>query len=269
MMTCAHPLCSSIVRKGIVGLTGALMIVFVLGHMTGNLLIFLPPEAINSYAEFLHEAGHGALIWLSRLGLLTIFAVHIGLTISLKYENKKARPIAYAAHQPLASNWASRHMLLTGLVVLLFVVYHLLHFTAGVTDHSADWRRPIGGPGRPHLLDVHSMVVNGFQNPYIASFYIVCQIVLGMHLWHGGSSLFQSLGINRGFWKRITAWAGPVVAVIVVVGNCSIPIAIQARFIQCQADIEMKKAEIDFRNGKLPRLWSPANGGSASASQPH
>jgi succinate dehydrogenase / fumarate reductase cytochrome b subunit len=160
-------------------------------------------------------------------------------------------------------------MLLTGLVVMLFVIYHLLHFTAGVTDHSADWRRPIGGPGRPHLLDVHSMVVNGFQNPYIASFYIVCQIVLGMHLWHGGSSLFQSLGINRGFWKRITAWAGPVVAVIVVVGNCSIPIAIQARFIQCQADIEMKKAEIDFRNGKLPRLWSPANGGSASASQPH
>lgn len=269
MMTCAHPLCSSIVRKGIVGLTGALMIAFVLGHMTGNLLIFLPPEAINSYAEFLHEAGHGALIWLSRLGLITIFVVHIGLTISLKYENKKARPIAYAAHQPLASNWASRHMLLTGLVVMLFVIYHLLHFTAGLTDHSADWRRPIGGPGRPHLLDVHSMVVKGFQDPYIASFYIVCQIVLGMHLWHGGSSLFQSLGINRGFWKRITAWAGPVVAVVVVAGNCSIPIAIQARFIECHADIEMKKAEIDSMNGKLPRLWSPANGGSASASQPH
>lgn len=268
-MTCTHPLCSSIVRKGIVGLTGALLILFVLGHMTGNLLIFLPPEAINSYAEFLHEAGHGALIWITRLGLLTIFIVHIGLTISLKSENASARPIAYAAHQPLVSNWASRHMLLTGLVVLLFVVYHLLHFTAGLTDNSADWRRPIGGPGHPHLLDVHTMVVKAFQDPYIASFYIVCQIVLGLHLWHGGSSLFQSLGINRGVWRGVTAWAGPIVASVVVVGNCSIPIAIQARLIQCQPDIELKKAELDALNGNLPKLWRPAGDGPGSAPQPH
>ena len=257
MMTCAHPLCSSIVRKGVVGVTGALLILFVLGHMAGNLLIFLPPEAINGYAEFLHEAGHGALIWLARAGLILLFVIHLGVTIALKYENKKARPIGYAAHDPQVSGWASRHMLLTGIVVLLFVIYHIMHFTLGLTDSSTGWRTLVEGPSRPHYVDVHSMVVHGFRDPYIASFYILCQVVLGLHLWHGGSSLFQSLGINRGPWRAFTAWVGPVVAVVVVAGNCSIPLAIQAGCIPARIDLISAKAAIEAEKGPKPPMPVP------------
>lgn len=254
MMTCAHPLCSSIVRKGIVGITGGLLVLFVLGHMVGNLLIFLPPEAINEYAEFLHEAGHGALIWIARAGLLTLFVVHLGVTISLKMENKKARPIGYAAHDPQVSGWASRHMLLTGIVVLLFVIYHILHFTIGVTDESTKWRNLVEGPNRPHYLDVHSMVVYGFRDPFVASFYIVCQVILGLHLWHGGSSIFQSLGINRGPWRSFTSKVGPLVAMVVVVGNCSIPLAIQSGFVKSRIDILSAKAALEAEKAPPPPM---------------
>lgn len=256
-MTCAHPLCSSVGRKGIVGITGGLLALFVLGHMAGNLLIFLPPEAINGYAEFLHEAGHGALIWLARAGLLAALVIHLGVTMSLKLENRKARPIDYAANDPQVSGWASRHMLLTGVVILLFVVYHIMHFTLGLTDNSAEWRRLVEGPKRPHYLDVHTMVVVGFRDPTIASFYILCQMALGLHLWHGCSSMFQSLGINRGPWRTATAWVGPVIAVAVVAGNCSIPLAIQAGRIQSRIEIISEEAAREAEKGPRPAMPTP------------
>lgn len=217
---------SSLGRKYAMGLTGLLLVGFVLGHMTGNLLIFQGPDALNGYAEFLHEAGHGMMVWVARLGLLAIFAIHLVLAIILRNENKKARPIAYHTETALVSNWASRHMFLTGLVILVFVIYHLAHFTLGVTDISSSFRVPLEGKSRPHLLDVYAMVIKGFQNPFVSAFYILCQVILATHLWHGAASWFQSVGLNRSKWRCCTSLFGPIVALVVLVGNSSIPLSI-------------------------------------------
>ncbi len=219
---------SSLGRKYAMGVTGLLLVGFVLGHMTGNLLIFQGPEALNGYAEFLHEAGHGMLVWLARIGLLAIFAVHLVLAFILRGENRKARPIAYHTDTALVSNWASRHMFLTGLVILVFVIYHIAHFTLGVTDISSSFRVRLEGSSRPHLLDVYAMVIKGFQNPFVSAFYILCQVILAAHLWHGATSWFQSVGLNRSKWRCYTILVGPLIALVVVVGNCSIPVAVLA-----------------------------------------
>lgn len=208
------------------GLTGLALVLFVLGHMVGNLLIFAGPEAINGYAEFLHEVGHGMLIWVARAGLLLVFSIHMFLAFLIRAENKRARPVAYDSHAPQVSNWASRHMLLSGLVILVFVLYHIAHFTMGWTDLSHDWRFQLDEK-RPHYVDVFSMVVFGFRDPYIAVFYLVAQLLLATHLWHGASSWFQSVGLNRRPWRSRTSYFGPLVALVVFVGNCSIPTAIQ------------------------------------------
>jgi succinate dehydrogenase / fumarate reductase cytochrome b subunit len=217
---------SSLGRKYAMGVTGLLLLCFVLGHMAGNLLIFQGPEALNGYAEFLHEAGHGMLVWVARLGLLTIFGIHLILAFILKGENKKARPIAYHTDTALVSNWASRHMMLSGIVILLFVIYHIAHFTLGLTDISSSYRVRLEGSARPNLLDVYAMVIKGFQNLFVSAFYIVCQVILAAHLWHGASSWFQSVGLNRSKWRSCTSLVGPIIAVVVIVGNCSIPLSV-------------------------------------------
>lgn len=208
------------------GFTGLLLVGFVLGHMAGNLLIFQGPEALNGYAEFLQEAGHGLAVWIARATLLALFVAHLVLAFQLRNENIRARRVAYDQESALVSGWASRHMFLTGLVILVFVIYHICHFTLGVTDTSAEWRVRLEGNNRPHYVDVYAMVTQGFQNPFVSTFYCLCQLILGLHLWHGASSWFQSLGIHRSAWRRCTSWVGPVLALVVIVGNCSIPVSV-------------------------------------------
>ena len=217
---------SSLGRKYAMGVTGLLLVGFVLGHLAGNLLIFQGPEALNGYAEFLHEAGHGMAVWIARTGLLAIFVAHLILAFQLRRENNRARQVGYDQESALVSNWASRHMFLTGLVILVFVIYHISHFTLGVTDTSSEWRVRLEGKNRPHYVDVYAMVTKGFQDPMGSLFYCFCQILLGLHLWHGASSWFQSLGIHRSAWRRFTSWVGPILALVVIVGNCSIPVSV-------------------------------------------
>ena len=119
------PVTTSIGKKALMGVTGVLLVLFVLGHMTGNLLIFAGRDAINEYARFLHEAGHGALIWVARLGLLALFVTHLALAILLKQENRKARPVRYVVEDTIQASWASRNMLLTGLLEAPH--HHLIH----------------------------------------------------------------------------------------------------------------------------------------------
>jgi succinate dehydrogenase / fumarate reductase cytochrome b subunit len=122
---------SSIGRKIVAATTGALLIAFLLGHMYGNMKVFQGPEALNAYAAWLQ--GH-PLLWAFRAGLLTLFGAHVYLTLTLARDNRAARPVGYRRYRPRASSFFSRYMVLTGLVVLLFVVYHLVHFTFGVID---------------------------------------------------------------------------------------------------------------------------------------
>lgn len=262
---------SSLGRKYAMGVTGLLLLGFVLGHMTGNLLIFQGPDALNGYAEFLHEAGHGMLVWVARLGLIALFGIHLILAFILRGENKKARPIAYHTDTALVSNWASRHMFLSGLVILVFLVYHIAHFTLGVTDISSSFRVKLEGSGRPHLLDVYAMVVKGFQNPFVSAFYILCQLILATHLWHGASSWFQSVGLNRSKWRSCTNLVGPIIAIVVVVGNASIPVAVLAGLgknyeVQKYKEMEARYGIKQVSLGESMKESEAKNGGRAKGS---
>jgi succinate dehydrogenase / fumarate reductase cytochrome b subunit len=212
---------SSVGSKYLMALTGLGLMIFVIAHMSGNLLIYGGRDALNAYAHGLTE--HPALLWTARGGLLTIFAIHMLFALRTWQDSESARPIRYVHEDTIQAGWASRHMMLTGVVVLLFVIYHLLHFTFGVTDPS-NFKKPLLED--PKQLDVAGMVVAGFQQPLISLVYIVAQIVLGLHLWHGGSSFLQHLGLNGPGYDAVVNRVGAAVASVVVIGNCSIPVSI-------------------------------------------
>lgn len=225
------PVRSSLGTKYVMALTGLVLITFVLGHMAGNLLIFLGPDALNSYAYALKA--RPALLWAARLVLLVVFVMHIALGIRLTLWNKDARPVRYVYEDTYQASWASRHMMLTGMLLLAFVVYHLAHFTLGVVHEAdvggvsvgyLDLKEPLEGQTGRH--DVFRMVVYGFRNPIITASYLVFQVFLWLHLWHGVSSWFQSLGISHPRYQGIIRGAGPVVATLVLIGNSSIPLAV-------------------------------------------
>jgi succinate dehydrogenase / fumarate reductase cytochrome b subunit len=148
----------------------------------------------------------------------------------LTLQNMAARGTSYVYEDSVQASWASRHMMLTGLVILAFLLYHLAHFTFGWVARADT---PGGGQTNYHDLvdaagrqDVYAMVLSGFRNPWITLSYLIAQGFLGLHLWHGGSSWFQSLGLNAPRYNGVVHRIGPLVATIVVVGNCSIPLAV-------------------------------------------
>src|ERR1044071_585120 len=208
------------------GVTGIILILFVVGHLLGNLQIFLGPEWINDYAQHLRDLG--PLLWAIRLFLFAAVALHIYATIQLAIENRRARPDRYVDREYVKATFASRHMVMSGLIVFVFIVYHIAHFTVRVTDPrfvllKAD---PLGH------YDVYSMMVYGFQNYYVSAFYVIGLFLLALHLSHGSSSFFQSLGFND---KKLTprlAFGGRIFAWLLFLGYTSIPVAILLGFIR-------------------------------------
>ncbi len=217
---------SSIGRKMVVAVTGVILILFVIGHLLGNLQIYLGPEWINAYSQHLRDLG--PLLWLVRVVLLVTVLLHIYFTSLLEIENRRARPDAYKRKENVKATWASRHMVVSGLVVLAFIIFHLLHFTG----HNFNARFPLLKADPLNRYDVYSMMVYGFQNVYVSIFYIVGLFLLTLHLSHGSSSFFQSLGLNN---KRLTprlARAGRILAWLLFIGYTSIPVAILLGFIK-------------------------------------
>lgn len=212
---------SSIGRKWVVALTGLVLIGYVLGHLAGNLQIFLGQDAINQYAKGLHDLG--ALLWVVRIGLLITFVLHIVTTIKLVMENRAARPERYAVANRRQATLASRTMALSGLIVLCFVIYHLLHFTTRDIDPSFKTLRD--GLGRH---DVYHMMIRGFRNPLATAFYIVGVFLLCLHLSHGFSSFMQTLGLSSRKVNALLANGGRVLAWLIFLGYISIPIAVLA-----------------------------------------
>src|SRR5438132_379133 len=211
---------SSVGRKMIVAVTGVILILFVIGHLLGNLQIFLGPEWINAYSQHLRDLG--PLLWLIRAFLLTTVILHIYFTILLAIENRRARPEPYIDRRYVKATFASRHMVMSGLIVLAFIIYHLAHFTVRVTDRRFGLLKadPLGH------YDMYSMMVYGFQNYYVSGFYVLGLFLLALHLSHGSSSFFQSLGLND---KKLTprlALTGRILAWLLFVGYTSIPVAI-------------------------------------------
>jgi len=217
---------SSVGRKMIVAGTGVILILFVIGHLLGNLQIFLGPDWINAYSQHLRDLG--PLLWLIRVFLLITVILHIYFTILLAIENRRARPEPYIDRQYVKASWASRHMVASGLVVLAFIIFHLLHFTARKFNPQFSLLK-LDSLNRS---DVYSMMVYGFQNVYVSIFYIVGLFLLTLHLTHGSSSFFQSLGLNN---QRLTprlAIGGRVFAWLLFIGYTSIPVAVLLGFIK-------------------------------------
>src|SRR5215831_6798509 len=204
----------------IVAVTGIILILFVIGHLLGNLQIFIGPAWINGYSQHLRDLG--PLLWVIRLFLLAAVVVHIYVTIQLAIENRRARPQAYANREYVKATFASRHMVMSGLILLAFIIYHIAHFTVRVTDPrfvllKAD---PLGH------YDVFSMMVYGFQSYYVSGFYALGLFLLMLHLAHGLSSWLQSVGLNNQKLNPRFALGGRIFAWLLFIGYMSIPVAI-------------------------------------------
>ena len=210
---------SSIGKKITVAITGLILIVYVLGHLLGNLQIYLSPDRLNTYAEFLHALG--PLLWLIRVFLLAAFVIHIVATVQLTLQNRQAKPQKYAVAGYQKSTVASRTMIVSGLIVLCFVIYHLLHFTVQTTNPEFHELRDSVG-----RHDVYRMVVLGFQQPLISLFYALSLFLLTLHLSHGFASVRQTLGINNRKLAGFVSTGGQTLAWVVFAGYVSIPLSI-------------------------------------------
>jgi succinate dehydrogenase / fumarate reductase cytochrome b subunit len=210
---------SSIGKKYVVAVTALLLILYVLGHLAGNLQIYMGPDRINTYAKFLHDLG--PILWVIRVILLAAFVTHIVATIQLAQENRLAKPQKYAVAGHQRSTMASRTMIISGLIVLCFVIYHLLQFTAQVTDPA--FRELHDSIGRH---DVYRMLILGFGHPLVSLFYVVALFLLTTHLSHGFASVVQTLGINNRKIANVVSTGGQTLAWVIFAGYISIPVTI-------------------------------------------
>ena len=205
---------SSLGRKVVMAATGIILFGFVVGHMVGNLQIYLGPEALNAYGVFLREFLHGTGIWIARGTLLAAVGLHIWAAVTLTLESWAARPKGYRAVSHRESTYASRTMVWSGPILALFIGYHLAHFTLG-TAH-------------PDFVegDVYHNIIVGFSVPWVSAFYIAAMLCLGLHMFHGIWSMLQTLGLSHPRWNRLRFAFSALSTALVVVGNISIPVAV-------------------------------------------
>lgn len=215
---------SSLGKKYIMAVSGCVLFLFVVGHLVGNLQIFLGPEAINRYGHFLQS--NLELVWPARLFLLLMLILHIWSAAKLSRENKAARPVAYAEFKPIGSSYASRTMLMSGIIVFVFIIYHLLHYTAEVryVNFTGQSFVDFVDPEKRH--DIFKMMVVGFNNVWVSVFYILGIGLLCLHLSHGVSSMFQSLGLKNKVYGLFLDKLAVVVAWLIFLGYISIPVSI-------------------------------------------
>jgi succinate dehydrogenase / fumarate reductase cytochrome b subunit len=206
-------------KKALMAVTGVILFGYVVGHLVGNLQIYSPDHAqINRYAAFLHDPSRTTLLWGVRLLLIAAVILHIVASVQLWAQNRSARPIGYVKKNNVPGAYAARTMIWSGPIIAAFIVFHVLHLTAGSVLPLQEV-----GPDQP---DVRANVIAGFQHPAIAGFYILAMALLCMHLYHGLWSMFQSVGLSHPRYtpglKRIAA----ICAILIAVGNISIPIAV-------------------------------------------
>lgn len=205
-------------KKAVMAVSGVVLLAFVVGHLAGNLQIFLGAEKLNDYAALLHRAPE--LLWLARVLLLIALAVHVIASVQLVLANRRARPIPYAVKRDIETNYAARTMAISGPLVLLYVIYHLAMFTFLAI-----------GPGYSPT-DVYRNVVSAFQSPAISGVYIVAMLLLGMHLYHGAWSMLHTLGVSSPRYRRLRRVMAPAFAIAVTAGYVSIPLAVLAGIVR-------------------------------------
>ena len=201
-------------KKIVMAITGVILLLFVIGHMVGNLQIYEGRERLNAYGQLLHSLSE--VLWAVRAVLIVSVVLHIIATVQLALRNKAARPVGYSRREAINSSYASRTMYWSGPIVLAFVIFHLLHLTAGYIVPGAAF---IEG-------DVYHNVVSGFQVWWISAWYIFAICLLGLHLRHGIWSMFQSVGLNHPRFTPLLKQAALWITVIIVIGYISIPISV-------------------------------------------
>jgi succinate dehydrogenase / fumarate reductase, cytochrome b subunit len=214
---------ASIGKKVVMAVTGVILFGYVLGHLLGNLQIYLPftgvpsTEPINIYAAFLHS--HTFMLWAVRALLLVSVALHITASVQLWRLKQEARPIAYVKKDDIPTSYAARTMMWSGPIIAAFVVFHVLHLTVGTVLPIEEG-------------DVRANVIGGFEHPAVAIFYIIAMALLCMHLYHGLWSMFQSVGLNHPRYTPLLKRFAAVFAWFVAIGNISIPVAVMAGFLK-------------------------------------
>ncbi len=214
----------SLVKKFVMAATGLVLALFVLGHMLGNLQVFAgSPGPLNRYAHFLQSLGE--LLWLVRIFLLGCVVAHVWMAVLLTLENRRARPVGYTQDATVQASYASRTMIWSGLIVLAFILFHLAHYTLQII-HPIFKSLEYVNNGE-HIHDVYAMVLVGFSYPAVVAFYVVAIGLLCLHLSHGVSSLFQSLGLRNDKWRGWLNKVALAYAWIIFLGFIVVPLAVQ------------------------------------------
>ncbi len=222
-------------------LTGLVLVLFVLGHMLGNLQIFLGADVINAYAYKLHHLLPASILWAIRLFLLACVGIHIWMAVWLTLDNRKARPQKYADDKMVQASYSSRTMRMSGIIILAFAIFHIAHFTVrsvpgmqydepGVIDPSEVPLVKHGGiithEGEVVMtFNVNDMMIDGFQVWWVSAFYMIATGLLCMHLAHGVSSMFQSVGLRNKLWRVRLDRIALLYGWVIFLGFASIPAA--------------------------------------------
>lgn len=229
-------LCSSLIRfwksaigkKLVMAVTGLILLGFLLGHMTGNLLIFQGRSGINGYAEFLHTVMHGWGLWFARGILFVAFVLHIVTAVQLTRKNREAKQVRYACDATMQVSRGARMMIWSGLAILAFVVIHLMHFTIRINPELAN----MADPTDPDRHDVFGMVIKGFHNPVAVLIYVLAITILCSHLAHGIASALQTLGLLSYKTRHAAKRLGLAISILLWVGFLSVPLLIATGVIQ-------------------------------------
>ena len=192
--------------------------------MSGNLLVFVSPEAINAYAKKLKTLPLN-LLWVIRIVLLACVVAHVGTAIALTRANRAARPNNYRVKATIQASYASRTMPMSGMIVLSFIIFHILHYT---THSIFDYSQLYYQSGSEEYFNVYNMIVLGFSKWYVSLFYIIAVALLCLHLPHGFSSMFQSLGLRNQKWRGPLTRVAQAYSLIIFIGFISVPIAVMA-----------------------------------------
>jgi succinate dehydrogenase / fumarate reductase cytochrome b subunit len=210
-------------KKAVMAATGVVLFGYVAGHLLGNLQIYATDaQRINRYAAFLHSPANAGPLWIIRAFLLACVVLHVTASAQLWLQNRAARPVGYHKKDDVPASYAARTMIWSGPIIGAFIVFHVLHLTAGKILSLEDV------DGNPITPDVRANVIAGFQHPAVSAFYILAMALLCLHLFHGLWSMFQSVGVSH---PRYTPWLKRLAAlgaIVILLGNISIPIAVLA-----------------------------------------
>lgn len=216
-------------QKAVVALSGLLFVLFLIGHLAGNLLIFTGPLGFNKYAQGLRDLG--PLLWIFRIVLVASLFLHVTLTVKLRGRMADARPVEYAKKTPVASTLFSRSMMYTGLTILAFVIFHLAHLTWGKVQPEQYSGTFILPDGRA-VHDVYKMTVAGFNTLWISIIYVACVSMVMLHLQHAIQSAVQTLGFRHPRYTPMVLKTGAAISLIVWLGFLSIPVSVLSGLIQ-------------------------------------